>query len=222
MSTLPFKTARMHAWDVPRAEFGERGSVIFAAFVAVLVTFAFTMPITESWKHSTYENFDNSIEEAEASVREGSLSRQVAIGGLGLLGLAALAMAGWQATPRSYRAGCDVCCVFCLVSGVVPMVGRFFHFAATLGRARVRSGGRSGDRQTHDRAAVRLDRVQLHVGLARPRLSRRAVARNVSTVGSRPSICRRVSSEHDGGERRAVDDVVALSCHGQRANETGL
>ncbi len=91
MSTAPVRSIGMRSWDVPRAEAGQGASIMLVAFIAIAATFVFTVPITESWKHSTYENFDNSIDEAEASVRDGSLSRQIAIGGLGLLGLVAIA-----------------------------------------------------------------------------------------------------------------------------------
>jgi len=94
MSTVPLKSVGMHTWDVPRAELGHSASVMFVAFVAILATFVFTMPVTESWKHSTYENYDNTIDDAEASVREGTLSRQIALGGFALIGVAALAWPG--------------------------------------------------------------------------------------------------------------------------------
>jgi len=91
MSTLTSEMFPSTACDVPRAELNRSASVMLVAFVAILATIVFTMPITESWKHSTYEHFDNTLDEAEASVRDGSLSRQIAIGSLGLLGLAAIA-----------------------------------------------------------------------------------------------------------------------------------
>jgi O-antigen ligase len=72
---------------VPNAPFA------FVAIAVALVTIAYTMPITESWKNSTYVDFQ-SVDVIDQSAREGSLTRQIAVGSLGLFGLAALAWPG--------------------------------------------------------------------------------------------------------------------------------
>jgi hypothetical protein len=60
-------------------------------FIAALV---FVMRLAVSWMHSDYENYDNSVNESKSSVCKGSFFRQIALGGLDLFGLAAIACSG--------------------------------------------------------------------------------------------------------------------------------
>jgi len=94
MSTLSLNTSDSLALDLPRCELSRGGSFAFLALITLLAAPVFIMPLSESWVHSTYENYDNSIDEAESSVREGTFSRQIALGGLGLFGLGAMAWPG--------------------------------------------------------------------------------------------------------------------------------
>jgi exopolysaccharide production protein ExoQ len=65
----------------------------FLAAAVLLIVIAFTVPFSEAWKRSTLEDFVNP-DRMVASSREGTLTRQLALGSLGLFGATAFAWPG--------------------------------------------------------------------------------------------------------------------------------
>jgi exopolysaccharide production protein ExoQ len=92
MSTISINAIGTHS----QAELGsqaQRGTLVSAAAVLIIVS-TFINPISESWKRSTYENFDVAQDDMEVSAHEGDFTRQIVIVSLGIFGLLTICWPG--------------------------------------------------------------------------------------------------------------------------------
>ena len=87
----------LRAFDVGRENATQKSHIVFVAIASLFITIAFLVPIGDSWMRSvTYQAYF-SADHVDAGTREGRLDRQVALGMLGLFGLAAVAWPGGKA-----------------------------------------------------------------------------------------------------------------------------
>lgn len=95
---LQFRIAES-PFEFSRVDAASKGHVVFVALTSLFVTVAFLVPFGDSWMRSvTYQEYFLA-DHVEAGTREGRLDRQIAVGMLGLWGLAAVAWPGGKA-PR--------------------------------------------------------------------------------------------------------------------------
>src|SRR5262245_11573819 len=105
---LQFRIAES-PFEFSRVDAANKGHVVFLALTSLIVTIAFLVPFGDSWMRSvTYQEYFLA-DHVEAGTREGRLDRQIAVGLLGLWGLAAVAWPGGKAPRIS-----SVLAVFCM------------------------------------------------------------------------------------------------------------
>lgn len=73
-----------------RADAGHRASLSFVIFAGIFIIAAYIAPFKYAWYQSTYED-DPDDDRPAIAAQEGALQRQIALGTLGLVGLATLA-----------------------------------------------------------------------------------------------------------------------------------
>ncbi len=89
MSSISMRTAELPTLHAASSGLGISAKPGFIVAVVLLVTLGYTMPLTEGWRLSLTEHYGFD-ERLEAYASEGTLMRQLAIGSLGLFGLAAI------------------------------------------------------------------------------------------------------------------------------------
>lgn len=94
MNTMSISPVVSQSPGLALADNCPQAKAMFLASVVIVATIVFTVPFTEAWARSTQVNFDNTVDGVDASAREGTLARQVALGSLGLFGLVALVWPG--------------------------------------------------------------------------------------------------------------------------------
>ncbi len=93
MSTMSISGTRIQSEVMPTEESAHRASFAFVACAVILATITYMMPISESWNRSRFETYVD-VKNMEASARDGTLMRQIALGSLGLFGLIAVVWPG--------------------------------------------------------------------------------------------------------------------------------
>jgi exopolysaccharide production protein ExoQ len=89
-TALPFQcdSTELRAFESRRLEVRQDNGLRFQAFACALITIAFIIPFSESWIQSTIYVENLSADHVDPGTRDGRLDRQIAIGMLGLFGLA--------------------------------------------------------------------------------------------------------------------------------------
>jgi exopolysaccharide production protein ExoQ len=94
---LRFGVAHLRALELSHEDVTHNSHFVFVAFASLFITIAFLVPFGDSWMRSvTYQEYF-AADHVDAGTREGRLDRQIALGTLGLFGLAAVAWPGGKA-----------------------------------------------------------------------------------------------------------------------------
>ena len=173
---LYFGIIEQRAFDLSQNDARHNNHIVFVIFASLIVTVVFLVPFSDAWMRSvTYQDYF-SADYVDSGTREGRLDRQIALGMLGLLGLAAVAWPGGKARAHRQRFDHFLCRIFGVVCRHRTLVGQCRHVRTSVDGADVRSFCRNGDRKTLLGPRVRMDCPGLHICLAMRGNRRGAIA----------------------------------------------
>jgi len=117
MSTTTIGENSMPAWNAARPKAAGRIGSFFFPIAFVLTVIAFMEPVDYAWHRPTYDESDDDLR-ADSFARDGTMQRQVFLGTLGLLSIAALARSrNNQLRLRSALGACFIAYLaWCVVS----------------------------------------------------------------------------------------------------------